>query len=54
MQRLEIRCDERNRRSAAVAERAGYDREGLFRRDALDPAGNLRNTIIYAKIAATT
>lgn len=50
MQRLEIRCDERNLRSAAVAERAGYKLEGLFHHDALDPKRELRNTRIYATL----
>ncbi len=49
-ERVEIRCDSRNQRSAAVAERAGYTREGYFRHDSRDTAGALRDTLIYAKI----
>ena len=52
--RIEIRCDERNARSARVAERAGYTLEGILRCDDRAPAGELRNTRIYAKIAAAT
>src|SRR6185369_2179762 len=43
-ERLEIRCDTRNIRSAAVARRAGYTLEGTLRRDSRDPKGELRDT----------
>jgi ribosomal-protein-serine acetyltransferase len=49
-QRLEIRCDSRNTRSAAVAQRAGYILEGTLRHDTRDPFGNLRNTQIFSKL----
>jgi RimJ/RimL family protein N-acetyltransferase len=47
-QRLEIRCDARNTRSAAVAERAGYVLEARLHRHtrAADGVG-LRDTLIY-------
>jgi RimJ/RimL family protein N-acetyltransferase len=47
-QRLEIRCDARNTRSAAVAERAGYVLEARLHRHmrATDGVG-LRDTLIY-------
>jgi RimJ/RimL family protein N-acetyltransferase len=49
-QRMEIRCDSRNVRSAAVAKRAGYTLEGCFRHDERDNEGHLRDTLIFAKI----
>jgi len=49
--RVEIRCDERNQRSRGVAERAGYTLEGVLRCDDRAPAGELRNTCVYAKVA---
>jgi ribosomal-protein-serine acetyltransferase len=49
-ERLEIRCDTRNTRSAAVAQRAGYMLEGTLRRDSLDPKGELRDTFVFSKI----
>jgi RimJ/RimL family protein N-acetyltransferase len=49
-ERMEIRCDTRNEKSAAVARRAGYQQEALFRRDARDTSGNLRDTYVFAMI----
>ena len=49
-QRLEIRCDERNSRSAAVARRCGFIQEGCHRWDAHAPDGSLRNTLIFGLI----
>jgi RimJ/RimL family protein N-acetyltransferase len=49
--RIEIRCDERNQPSRRVAERAGYLLEGILRCDERAPAGELRNTCVYAKVA---
>ncbi len=48
--RMEIRCDVKNVRSAAVARRAGYTLEGTFHQDARDHFGMLRDTYIFAKI----
>ena len=48
--RVEIRCDAKNLRSRAVAERAGYLLEGILRNECRDPHGKLRDTCIYAEI----
>ncbi|MFO7634850.1 MAG: GNAT family protein [Caldilinea sp.] len=48
--RVEIRCDARNVRSAAVARRAGFDLEGILRNEARDHVTlGLRNTMVFAK-----
>lgn len=49
-ERIEIRCDSRNERSAAVARRAGYIQEGHFRHDSWALDGTSRDTLIFAKI----
>ncbi len=46
--RVEIRCDARNTRSSAVAERLGFVREGRLRNNAHAPDG-LRDTLIFAR-----
>ncbi len=48
--RLEIRCDARNERSANVARRSGYRLEGQFRHNELDTSGELRDTLIFARL----
>lgn len=49
--RLEIRCDERNTRSAAVARRCGFALEGILRHNARDHfTGQLENTLVFAQI----
>ncbi|MBE2239989.1 MAG: GNAT family N-acetyltransferase [Caldilineaceae bacterium] len=49
--RVEIRCDERNERSAAVARRAGFDLEGILRNEARHHLTlELRNTMVFTKI----
>ena len=47
--RIAITCDERNERSWRVAERAGYQVEGILCRDQLDAGGRPRSTRIYAR-----
>jgi len=46
--RVEIRCDARNERSANVARRMGFVQEGLKRNDAQTSSGELRSTLIFA------
>lgn len=46
--RVELRMDERNVRSVAVAERLGFELEGVIRHHVRDHHGNLRNTRVYA------
>jgi RimJ/RimL family protein N-acetyltransferase len=49
--RIEIRCDSRNDRSAAVARRAGYDLEArLHHDDRHHLTGELRDTLIFALV----
>lgn len=47
--RLEIRCDARNARSRAVAERCGFELEGVLRNEALGVDGTVRDTAVYAR-----
>jgi RimJ/RimL family protein N-acetyltransferase len=48
--RIEIRCDGRNSRSARVAERQGFTLEGILRNDMCDVDGSLRNTMVFSKV----
>ncbi|MGH2493421.1 MAG: GNAT family N-acetyltransferase [Ktedonobacteraceae bacterium] len=48
--RLEIRCDEQNVRSAAVPRRLGFVQEGCLRNDATTPDGSPRSTLIFSLI----
>ncbi len=48
--RVEIRCDERNTRSAAVPRRLGFVQEACLRNDSLATDGSLRNTLIFSLI----
>ena len=52
--RVEIRCDVKNTRSAAVARRAGYTLEGTFHNDVRDHFGELRDTYIFARVRQNT
>lgn len=48
--RVDIRVDDRNERSWRVAERAGFQLEGILRHDTRRPDGTLRNTRIYSRV----
>ena len=50
--RVELRTDDRNTRSAAVAERLGFPLEGVLRQDARGVDGALRDTRLYARTSA--
>lgn len=47
--RVEIRCDQRNTASAAVAERAGFKLEGILINDRKDHNNILSSTLIFAR-----
>ncbi|HEX2190284.1 MAG TPA: GNAT family protein [Longimicrobiaceae bacterium] len=49
--RVEIRCDPRNVRSAAVPARLGYRHEATLRGDALAPDGSPRDTQVWGLLA---
>ena len=49
-ERVFIRCDAANTRSARVAEALGYTLEGRHRRDARTPSGALRDTLVFGLI----
>jgi ribosomal-protein-serine acetyltransferase len=49
-ERIEIRCDTRNDRSANVAKRAGYTLESTLRHDSWATDGTLRDTHIFGMI----
>jgi RimJ/RimL family protein N-acetyltransferase len=49
-ERLEIRCDADNVRSAAVARAAGFRLEGRLRRQTRTPDGRLRDTLVFARL----
>ena len=51
MHRVEIRCDPRNQRSAAIPERLGFALEGVLRNEKRTPQGTLRDTAVYARIS---
>ena len=49
-ERVEIRCDIQNERSAAVAERAGFTLEARLRRHRRNLHGALTDTLVYARL----
>ncbi|MBB6633152.1 GNAT family N-acetyltransferase [Cohnella thailandensis] len=48
--RIEIRCDSRNAKSARVAERLGFAKEALLRSEKQGVDGSLRDTLVFAKV----
>ena len=48
--RVEIRCDVKNLRSRAVAERAGFVLEGVLKNDCRTPQGVLQDICIFAQV----
>jgi RimJ/RimL family protein N-acetyltransferase len=48
--RVEIRCDSRNIKSAGVAQRLGFTLEGILRYEKCAQDGSLRDTMVYSKI----
>lgn len=48
--RVELRMDDLNRRSWRVAERMGFELEGILRADVRNNDGSVRNTRIYAMV----
>lgn len=46
--RVMIRCDARNARSAAVARRLGFVQEALLRNDSIAVDGTIRSTLVFA------
>jgi RimJ/RimL family protein N-acetyltransferase len=49
--RVEVRMHERNDRSRRVAERLGFELEGILRKDSLTVDGKPRDTRVYAKVS---
>ncbi|HEY1392748.1 MAG TPA: GNAT family protein [Methylibium sp.] len=48
--RVEIRMDNRNERSRKLAERCGFELEGVLRCDCLDANFELRDTRVYSRV----
>ena len=48
--RLEICSDPRNGKSRRVAERCGFELEGILRQNMRDPYGGLRDSCMYAMV----
>jgi RimJ/RimL family protein N-acetyltransferase len=51
--RIEIRCDVVNHRSRAVAERCGFQLEGVLKNECRTPDGRLRSTALYVRVPDT-
>ncbi|MDO3410831.1 GNAT family N-acetyltransferase [Saccharibacillus sp. CPCC 101409] len=51
--RVEIRCDDRNARSAAVARRAGFTLDGVLRNWKREEDGTLIHEMIFSKVRGT-
>lgn len=51
LNRIQIKCDERNKASVGVAEKSGYVFEGKLRSDSFSEYfGDFRNTLIFSKL----
>jgi RimJ/RimL family protein N-acetyltransferase len=50
--RVEIRCEPDNHASAAVAKKIGMKLEGTLRANVIQPDGSVRDTLLFAAIAA--
>jgi RimJ/RimL family protein N-acetyltransferase len=48
--RIEISCDARNTASRGVAEKCGFELEGVRRRSRRDATGSLADSCLYAKV----
>jgi RimJ/RimL family protein N-acetyltransferase len=48
--RVEIRCDPKNVRSRGIPDRLGFKLEGTLRNESLSTSGELRDTLVFAKI----
>lgn len=48
--RVEIRCDSKNVKSRRVPDRLGFKLEGTLRNSTLSTSGELRDTLVFAKI----
>lgn len=49
--RIQLLCDERNTKSAAVAKRLGFTLEGVLRNERRDTFGEPQNTMVWSMIA---
>lgn len=52
MARVELITDEANHASRRIADRCGFTLEGTLRHESRAPDGTLRNTCVYARLAA--
>lgn len=53
-QRIEIRCDDSNIKSKSVAQRCGYQFEGVMKNTNRLPSGELSSTLVFAKMSVNS